>query len=1026
MSDSQGRASSARASSVGPVTGPGASTLWYARPAADWESEALPIGNGRLGAMLFGGVTRDTIQFNEQSLWGGANNYDSPNYDMGLTGFGSYLNFGELAIGFGQQQDPTLTSPGMQGAEGQGQGVLRTIDGNAGTKWCIDGPGSLVVWQLDLKAKQAVSSYSLTSADDVPDRDPATWVFSGSMDGSSWVELDRRTLPAPFETRYRTKTFALGATANYRFYRFAFVPRRGVSHFQVANIDLTGVNLAGIAPLYVHSPSGEDFSNGTPDQDISRTVDRNSGTKWCIENPRSPLRWQIDLGTPRALNAYALTSADDVPARDPKRWTLDASNDGHNWVQLDSRNLSGPFPERYQTQSFGFSNNSSYRFYRFSFTPTAGVTHFQVAGISLSGNGFDTAGHPVVAGYRRQLDIAKAVHTTRLVKDGVIITREAFASHVDQLIVLRYVVDKPGALAGLVELTSAQAGASTSASGNQLTFAGVLPNGLKHAAAVRVFNVGGTLSANGREIAFAGVNELIVLLDARTNYRASHAQGWRGADPLPVALQTLGAGASKGFDALQSAHMADVSSLLSTIAIDWGASSAEVEMLPTDHRLARYREKDSAADPRLEQILFNFGRYLLASCSRPGGLPANLQGLWNNSNSPAWASDYHTDINIQMNYWGAETTALSACHLPLVDFLEAGLVPNRTATRRAFGANVRGWTVRMSQSIFGGNGWEWNNVGSAWYAQHLYEHFAFTQDRAYLQRVYPMLKEICEFWQDRLKTRGDGLLVSANGWSPEHGPIEDGVMYDQQMIWDLFQNYIDAADTLGVDRSFRDTVQTMQARLAPNKVGSWGQLQEWQVDRDDPTDVHRHTSHLFAVYPGRQITPAATPALAAAAKVSLKARCGERAGVAFSAASVTGDSRRSWTWPWRCAMFARLGDGMRAGTMVRGLLTYNTNSNLLTTHPPFQIDGNLGIVGAVPEMLLQSHAGMIDLLPACPADWPSGSFTGLRARGGFKVGCTWIGGVVTAFTVVADRPGAADSVKVRVNGQVMTITPQRA
>jgi alpha-L-fucosidase 2 len=376
-----------------------------------------------------------------------------------------------------------------------------------------------------------------------------------------------------------------------------------------------------------------------------------------------------------------------------------------------------------------------------------------------------------------------------------------------------------------------------------------------------------------------------------------------------------------------------------------------------------------------------------------------------------------------MNYWGAETMNLSETHEALAEFIRQVAVPSRVATRNAFGQNVRGWTARTSQSIFGGNSWEWNTVSSAWYALHLYEHWAFTQDLSYLRDLaYPLIKEICQFWQDRLKALPDGTLVSPLGWSPEHGPREDGVMHDQQIVWDLFQNYLDCADALGVDADYRATVADLQARLAPNKIGSWGQLQEWQTDRDDPADTHRHTSHLFAVYPGRQIT-SETPEFQAAALVSLKARCNEQPGVPFTESSVIGDSRRSWTWPWRAALFARLGDGDRGRSMLRGLLRYNTLSNLYATHPPFQIDGNLGIVGAVAEFVLQSHEGFIHLLPALPTAWPVGAFAGLRARGGYEVSAEWADGKITSFQVVADRAPHSRPIRVRVNGQDRIVQP---
>jgi hypothetical protein len=359
----------------------------------------------------------------------------------------------------------------------------------------------------------------------------------------------------------------------------------------------------------------------------------------------------------------------------------------------------------------------------------------------------------------------------------------------------------------------------------------------------------------------------------------------------------------------------------------------------------------------------------------------------------------------------------------LIDFIDACRPSCRLATKKAFGETTRGWTARTSQSIFGGNGWEWNIPASAWYAQHVYEHWAFTNDQDFLkQTAYPIVKEICEFWQDRLKRMPDGTLMAPDGWSPEHGPREDGIMHDQQIIWDLFQNYLEMARALQIDTSFQTEVVEMQAKLAPNKIGKWGQLQEWQEDRDDPNDQHRHTSHLFAVYPGRQISITKTPELAEAAILSLRSRSGNygvNEKTPFTVESTVGDSRRSWTWPWRCALWARLGEGERAGIMIRGLLTYNTLPNLFCDHPPFQMDGNFGLPAAMAEMLIQSHAGEIQLLPAIPAEWAAkGSFTGLKARGGFTVDCKWLNGKVVSYKISSAKPV---KVKVRVNGNIVDV-----
>ncbi len=642
----------------------------------------------------------------------------------------------------------------------------------------------------------------------------------------------------------------------------------------------------------------------------------------------------------------------------------------------------------------------------------------------------ESAAPSTVRDYRRELDLATGIASVSYRADGEV-ERQIFASAPDQVIVVRLTHER-GALATRVRLSRWQ-DARTLAADGWLTLRGQInrpddatgvPRGLKFEACARLLHQGGTVTVEGDSLRVAGAQTITILI--------SGATGFRGEDPAKVCRAHVEKAATKDFNALRAAHVADHAGWFSRSSLDLTALALPVPPRPaataskgpapspplptTTRRLERVRA--GVDDPTLNALQFQMGRYLLIASSRPGQLPSNLQGLWNEQLSPPWNSDYHLNINLQMNYWPAELTGLGELHTPFFDFIESLLPSGRHTAKVHYGA--RGFVAHHLSDVWGfttpadGVQGVWP-MGAAWSVQHHYEHYLFTGDRDFLaRRAYPLMKEASIFMLDFLVPDPRGRLVTNPSHSPENAFVARdgkpskftyGATMDLQIVHDLFTNTIAAAERLGVDSSFRTQLAAALKRLAPLEVSpSTGRLQEWIEDYAEVDPGHRHISHLFAVHPGRQITPRGTPALAAAARKSLEHRL------------ANGGGRTGWSRAWIANMWARFGDGDRALDNLRALLAENTSSSMLDLHPPeiFQLDGNGGATAAIAEMLLQSHAGDVHLLPALPKAWPTGKITGLRARGNVVVDLRWKGGALEEASLTVGQTGP---LRVRTNSE---------
>jgi alpha-L-fucosidase 2 len=896
--------------------------LWFKQPATKWV-EALPVGNGRLGAMIFGGVEQDRIQFNEETLWTG-----EPR-EYNLEGAAQYLpQIRQLLFEGKQKEAEQLASEkfmGLKSGEGKKEDWVKKVRALEG----VTGNPALPNYDDSRWKELEVPSYEGWEA-----------VGLEGLDGALWF---RTTFVIPEEWKGKNLVLDLN---------------------RVRDHDFTYVN-----GKLIRTSESTDPRKYTIRKEVLQPGKNTLAIQVLNYFDKGGIAGYKD--TSRRIGIYPEGGSEEAKVALPKKWKYFVQND------------EPPAVPRYQADYQPFGDLW-----------------------------LNFKGHKDATEYKRELDLTKAVSRTSYTVNGVTYTREYFASQPNQVVVVHLSASRKGNISFEAVLNSPHKQSQTKKKdGQTLALSVKVRNGaLRGESYLQVAAIGGKTNIVGDKLIVEGADEVTLYLTAGTNYKNYKDVS---ADLAAVCQKALASVKGKALNELKNKHVKEYQSYFNSFSIDLGRT--ESEELPTNERIEKFA---TAPDPSMAALYVQYGRYLLISSSRPGTRPANLQGIWNDLLAPPWGSKYTTNINVQMNYWPAEVLNLSPLHQPLLEMVQELSEAGKRTAKDYY--NAPGWVLHHNTDLWRGtapinasNHGIWV-TGGAWLSRHLWEHFLYTQDTAFLKtKGYPVMKGAALFFDHFLipdpKT---GWLISTPSNSPEQGGLVAGPAMDHQIIRDLFRSVIHASELLHTDAALRDTLKAKLTRIAPNQIGKHGQLQEWLEDKDDPSNKHRHVSHLWGVHPGSDITWDETPELMKAARQSLLFR---------------GDAGTGWSLAWKINFWARFKDGDHAYKMVQMLISPAAKGggsypNLFDAHPPFQIDGNFGGAAGIAEMLVQSHTRYIDLLPSLPTALPDGTVKGICARGGFMLDMHWQGGQLQWVDILSK---AGSDCRIRYGGKVSEFPTQK-